>query len=177
MKTRRSNSKKRVSEFDNPTWISKYFDEWLKDNRGKFRYPPVKLKNNLRGVSYVFEGVTKRIKIYMDAYQFLIDVFPYDIIAEFDVFISVAPNGRFFCDQCFPHKKYFTPAQLLTAHCFEPLLKWAHDQLNEDKVLVIAGRPRHWSAATILRPGEKWTHGKHIRFVYPVLLRNNVEKV
>lgn len=155
-----------------PYWIYREFESWLKTNRQRFNKEPYLFKKNKRGARYKFKGVNGRISLWMDTYQFIVSVAHYDIISEYDVSLEKTKSGRYFCEMCIPKpKKYYHnyPA-LLTAHCFEPLIKWVNANLKSGKILVIKGKPRYWSSASIMDSSDaRRRKKKSVRFRYPVI--------
>ena len=174
-------SKKRKSPKVRPHWIVREFEAWLKTNRQRFSREPYMFKETNRGASYRFNGVSGRIELWMDCFQFLIAVKNggccVDLIWETDVALERTKSGKYICELCIPkYRKYYaSTAALLSAHCFEPLIKWVDDKLRSENLLVINGEPRGWSSASVMNPIEAKTRTKNTkyeRFRYPIILKN-----
>lgn len=65
----------------------------------------------------------------------------WDSLAEFDVVARRTSTGQYYCDACTPPEMFPSRAALWVAHCFEPLLAWANEQLQVSQWLCLL-RPR-----------------------------------
>jgi hypothetical protein len=118
---------------------------WLKVNAGLFNgHEPILSRLKENSARFKFKGVTKEISLFIDeGGQVVVSVGHLgacvDLIFEVDVSPRMTSGGRYYCEICkVPSRKYYTSLDtLLIQHCGLPLVRWARENFQESKRLLM----------------------------------------
>ncbi len=159
--------------------IGKWFSKWLDANEGRFRHRPLLCSRAEDGkrTEYVFQGVHPGVRLVVAGrglfeLWFVQEREVMDILGDFDVRSRYSARKGYYCADCEawrPGKYYKTLGNLLAAHCFERLLKWANRNLTgEHRIRISLYRPAagRYAACDIriikaseVKPRSKAEHG------------------
>jgi hypothetical protein len=182
-------------------FVRKTFDQWLAHSAARFHHPPRVVLSRKHDFVLQFAGITPAIECVIknkgtvgiynlpqgeesirlvfvrQVYQVDVGIYvsyqreTWDILTDFDVYQRRTSTGQYYCDACTPPEMFPSRAALLVAHCFEPLLAWANEQLQLSRWLCLFGETGDLTWAE-LKPAEDVPAGmpqKDLMYACPVV--------
>lgn len=120
------------------------FEQWLAQNRARFRHPPTALVRRKKSRSFRFAGVAPSVWGQVcDWGSIVVGVdqhgYTWDLLADLDIAPERLTTGGYRCRLCEPATRviYLTRESLWIGHGFEALLAWSNAQFQADRMISL----------------------------------------